>query len=98
MPKKYYDYLSEKEWTRLWRDCPGDLLYHVHMDVLRCYVNGQASVLELGWGILSSVLTGMIFYAFSTKRLRSTWFPVILHSGHGVFMLFLILGLVLGLA
>ena len=48
------------------------------------------------WSIPSSVLTGLI-YAFSAKRFRSNWFPIILHSRQSVFMLFLILGLVLGL-
>jgi membrane protease YdiL (CAAX protease family) len=49
------------------------------------------------WGIPSSVLTGLI-YAFSSKRFRSTWFAIILHSGESVFFMFLFLGLVLGLA
>ena len=49
------------------------------------------------WGILDSILTGWIM-AFSGKRFRSNWFPIILHSGETVFFLFLILGLVLGLA
>ena len=49
------------------------------------------------WGILLSVMTGLI-YAFSAKRFRSNWFPIILHSGQSVYLLFLILGLVLGLA
>ena len=50
IPKKYYDSFGEREWTRLSRDCPGELLYHVHMDVFRCYVDREASVLELGAG------------------------------------------------
>jgi membrane protease YdiL (CAAX protease family) len=49
------------------------------------------------WGILNSMLTGLIF-AFTGKRFRSNWFPIILHSGQSVYLLFLILGLVLGLA
>ncbi|HLO34252.1 MAG TPA: CPBP family intramembrane glutamic endopeptidase [Anaerolineales bacterium] len=49
------------------------------------------------WGILSSVLSGLI-YAFSAKHFRSTWYSIILHSGQSVFQMFLILGLVLGLA
>jgi membrane protease YdiL (CAAX protease family) len=49
------------------------------------------------WGIPSSILTGLI-YAFSAKRFRTTWFSIILHSGQSIVMLFLILGLVLGLA
>jgi membrane protease YdiL (CAAX protease family) len=49
------------------------------------------------WGIPGSILSGLV-YAFTAKRYHSTWFPVILHSGQSVFFLFLILGLVLGLA
>jgi membrane protease YdiL (CAAX protease family) len=49
------------------------------------------------WGIVDSILTGWIM-AFSGKRFHSNWFPIILHSGETVFFLFLILGLVLGLA
>lgn len=49
------------------------------------------------WGIMASILTGLL-YAFFARRFRSSWFSIILHSGQTVFMLFLILGLVLGLA
>lgn len=49
------------------------------------------------WGILSNVLFGLIV-AFSGKRFRSNWFPIILHSGQSIYFLFLISGLVLGLA
>ena len=50
VPKQYYDSFGEKEWTRLVRDVAGELLYHVHMDVFRCYVQKETSVLELGAG------------------------------------------------
>ena len=49
------------------------------------------------WGLLSSILVGLIF-AFSGKRFRTNWFPIILHSGQSVFIFILILGMVLGLA
>lgn len=49
------------------------------------------------WGILAT-LPGDLLLAYSGKRFHSNWFPIILHSGQSVFMLFLILGLVLGLA
>ena len=49
------------------------------------------------WGIPSSILTGLI-YAFSAKRFRTTWFSIVLHSGQSIFMMFLMLGLVLGMA
>jgi membrane protease YdiL (CAAX protease family) len=49
------------------------------------------------WNIPSSILTGLM-YAFSAKRFRNTWFPIILHSGQSIYFLFLILGLVLSLA
>jgi len=49
------------------------------------------------WGILGSCVTGFL-YAYPTRRYRSTWFSVILHSAQSVFIIFLILGIVLGLA
>lgn len=49
------------------------------------------------WGVLASVTTGLL-YAFCGKHFHSNWFPIIMHSGQSVFFLFLILGLVLGLA
>ena len=49
------------------------------------------------WGILATIPADLIL-AYSGKRFHSNWFPIILHSGQSVFMLFLILGLVLGLA
>lgn len=49
------------------------------------------------WGILGSLPANLIF-AYSGKRFHSNWFPIILHSGQSIFFMFLILGLVLGLA
>lgn len=49
------------------------------------------------WGMLATLPADLVF-AFSGKRFRSNWFPIILHSGQSVYFLFLILGLVLGLA
>jgi len=49
------------------------------------------------WGLPGNILSGLLF-VFTGKRFRSNWFPIILHSGQSVFILFLILGLVLGLA
>lgn len=49
------------------------------------------------WTILDVVATALVF-AFTGRRFHSNWFPIILHSGQSVFILFLILGLVLGLA
>ena len=48
------------------------------------------------WGMLS--LGGLLFFAFPTKRFRSSWFGIIAHSGQSIFFVVLILGLVLGLA
>ena len=50
------------------------------------------------WGIVGSIITGAFFYAFPTWRYRSTWMGVIVHSGQSVYLAFLILGVVLGLA
>lgn len=49
------------------------------------------------WGILATLPADLVL-AFSGKRFHSNWFPIILHSGQSVCFLFLILGLVLGLA
>ena len=50
IPRNYYDSFGEKEWTRLSRDPAGELLFHVHMDVICSYVHKEAAVLELGAG------------------------------------------------
>jgi uncharacterized protein len=50
------------------------------------------------WGIVGSIVSGAFFYAFPTWRFRSTWMGVIVHSGQSVYLAFLILGIVLGLA
>jgi len=50
------------------------------------------------WGIVGSIVSGAFFYAFPTKRFHSTWIGIIVHSGQSVYLAFLILGVVLGLA
>jgi hypothetical protein len=47
--------------------------------------------------LLSAILTGSLF-AYTTKRWRTAWFGLIPHAAEGVFILFVILGIVLGLA
>jgi membrane protease YdiL (CAAX protease family) len=49
------------------------------------------------WGILGSAITCLL-YAYPSRRFRSTWMGVIIHSGQSVLFIFLALGLVLGLA
>jgi membrane protease YdiL (CAAX protease family) len=49
------------------------------------------------WGIPNAVLTGLL-YTFPAYRFRSTWMSIILHSGQSVYLAFLVLGIVLGLA
>jgi hypothetical protein len=48
------------------------------------------------WHIPSGIVTGII-YAYPSRRFRSAWFGLILHSVDGLFFLFIMLGLVLGL-
>lgn len=48
------------------------------------------------WGMIGSAIDGTLFYAFPTKRFKSTWFGIIAHSGQSVFFAILLLGLVLG--
>lgn len=50
------------------------------------------------WGIVGSMINGAFFYAFPTWRFRSTWMGVIVHSGQSVYLAFLILGVIFGLA
>ena len=50
------------------------------------------------WGIMGSIVSGALFYAFPTWRFRSTWMGIIVHSAQSVYLAFLILGVVLGLA
>lgn len=50
------------------------------------------------WGILGSIGTGALLYALPAKQFRSTWMSIIVHSAQSVYFLFLVLGLVLGLA
>jgi membrane protease YdiL (CAAX protease family) len=49
------------------------------------------------WGVLTSVLTGLL-YAFPAYRFRSTWMAVVLHSAQSVYLAVLVLGVVLGFA
>ena len=49
------------------------------------------------WGIPNSVLTGLL-YTFPAYRYRSTWMSIVLHSAQSVYIAFLVLGVVLGLA
>ena len=49
------------------------------------------------WGLPGNIISGLLL-AFTGKRYRSNWFPIILHSGESVYFIVLILGLVLGLA
>jgi ubiquinone/menaquinone biosynthesis C-methylase UbiE len=49
-PINYYTAFSEKEWFRLERNRLGELIYHVHCDILNNYINKSDYVLELGAG------------------------------------------------
>lgn len=50
IPRQFYDNLGDREWHRLTKDRLGELLFHVHMDVLRSHVGREHSVIELGAG------------------------------------------------
>ena len=50
------------------------------------------------WVIAETVIGAAFLYAFPSWRFRSTWMAIIVHSIQNVFFLFLILGIVLGLA
>ena len=50
IPKNKYNNYGDREWTRLERDGHGELLYHVHFDILKRYINPTDKVLEIGAG------------------------------------------------
>lgn len=50
------------------------------------------------WGLLSSAVAGIVCFALPSRYFRSSWFGIIAHSGQSLFLAFLMLGLVLGLA
>ncbi len=50
------------------------------------------------WSILSSMVRGVFLYAWPSRRFRSAWFGIIVHSMQTIVFLVLALGLVLGLA
>ncbi len=50
IPRNRYDNYGDKEWIRLEKDGQGELLYHVHLDILKRYINKTDKVLEIGAG------------------------------------------------
>lgn len=50
------------------------------------------------WGIPGNIVVAAFLEAYPARRFRSVWIAIILHSGQSVYFLFLLLGLVLGLA
>jgi membrane protease YdiL (CAAX protease family) len=50
------------------------------------------------WTILGSTIEGTLCLALPSRRYRSAWIGIIVHSGQTVFFIFVALGLVLGLA
>lgn len=50
IPRDRYNNYGDREWTRLEKDGHGELLYRVHLEILRRYVNANDKVLEIGAG------------------------------------------------
>ncbi|MEK3877817.1 class I SAM-dependent methyltransferase [Paenibacillus sp. FSL M7-0420] len=50
IPRTRYDTYGDREWTRLTKDGPGELLYQVHLDILQRYTKPTDTVLEIGAG------------------------------------------------
>ena len=65
IPQQFYDNLADKECNRLTKDRLGELLYHVHMDVLKQHISPDHAVLELGAG--AGIFTKELVHM--TKRL-----------------------------
>jgi membrane protease YdiL (CAAX protease family) len=50
------------------------------------------------WMIPGGIITGIFMFALPAKFFHSTWMSIIVHSWQSLFFMFLILGIVLGLA
>jgi uncharacterized protein len=50
------------------------------------------------WGIPGNIVSATLLESYPARRFRSVWLAIIVHSGQSVYFLFLLLGLVLGLA
>lgn len=50
IPRSRYDNYGDREWTRLEKDGQGELLYEVHLDILKRYIKPTDNVLEIGAG------------------------------------------------
>jgi uncharacterized protein len=50
------------------------------------------------WGIPGNIVSATFLEAYPARRFRSIWIAIVVHSGQSVYFLFLLLGLVLGLA
>lgn len=50
------------------------------------------------WGIPMSIVDGIFLYAWPSRRFRSAWMGIAVHSAQSVVIIFLALGIVLGLA
>jgi ubiquinone/menaquinone biosynthesis C-methylase UbiE len=50
IPRSRYDNYGDREWTRLEKDGHGELLYLVHLDILKRYIKLTDKVLEIGAG------------------------------------------------
>jgi membrane protease YdiL (CAAX protease family) len=50
------------------------------------------------WGIVKSTIDGIFCLAWPSRRFRSAWMGIIVHSSQTLFFVFIALGLVLGLA
>lgn len=50
IPRSRYENCGDREWTRLEKDGNGELLYQVHLDILKRYIKLTENVLEIGAG------------------------------------------------
>jgi ubiquinone/menaquinone biosynthesis C-methylase UbiE len=50
IPRNRYDNYGDREWSRLEKDGHGELLYQVHIEILKRYINATDKVLEIGAG------------------------------------------------
>ena len=50
------------------------------------------------WGMLRTIIGGSLLWSLPAKHFKSTWIAIAVHSVQSVYIIFLVLGIVLGLA
>ena len=83
------------------------LVYIVHLEACKANLLGlprrtqrtlTQSLLSFLMTVIGLIILSGIVYTLPSRRFRSAWFGVVTHGMDGLFLIFIILSLVLGLA